>query len=157
MEIILILKLTHIISAVLFLGNITTAILWKYLTHKSKDRQRIAYTFEGIIKADKIFTMPSVTILIITGFGLAGMMKLNTIETGWILLSIILVIFSGVFYMVKVVPVQKKIFLLALDQNKFNFKEYSNPAKEWVIWGSIATITPYIALILMVYKYAIFK
>lgn len=155
MEIILILKLIHIISVILFLGNITTAILWKMISHRSRDRQRIAFTFEGIIKADRVFTMPSVTLLIITGFGLSGMMKLNTIETGWILWSIVLVIISGAAYMAKVVPVQKKIFALARDENKFNWDEYNSLSKQWDIWGSIAVITPYIALILMVYKYAI--
>lgn len=155
MEVILILKLIHIISAILFLGNITIAILWKIIAHKSKDRQRILYTFEGIIKSDKVFTMPSVTVLIITGFGLVGLMKLNTIESGWILWSIILVTLSGVVYMAKVVPVQKKILSLALDESKYNFEQYEKLAKEWDLWGIIATVTPYIALVLMVYKYAI--
>lgn len=155
MEIILLLKLIHIIFAVLFLGNITIAILWKMISHKSKDRQRISFTFEGIIKSDRIFTMPSVTLLIITGFGLTGMMKLNTIETGWILWSIILVIISGAVYMAKVVRIQKKILALASDESKFKWDEYNNLSKQWDLWGSIASITSYIALVLMVYKYAI--
>jgi uncharacterized membrane protein len=154
-EIILLLKLIHIISAVLFLGNITIAILWKMISHKSKDRQRIAFTFEGIIKSDRVFTMPSVTLLIISGFGLSGMMRLNTVETGWILWSIILVIISGAVYMAKVVRIQKKILTLTSDENKFKWDEYNNLAKQWDLWGSIATITSYIALVLMVYKYAI--
>lgn len=155
MEILLLMKLIHVISAVIFLGNITVAILWKTIAHKSKDRSHIAFTFEGIIKSDRNFTTPSVTLPIITGFGLAGMMKLNTIETGWILWSIILVIMSGAAYMAKVVPTQKKILALAKDEKGFNLDDYHKLAKEWDVWGSIATITPYIALVLMVYKYAI--
>lgn len=64
--------------------------------------------------------MPSVTLLIITGFGLSGLMKLNIFETGWIFWSTILIIISGAVYMVKVVPTQKKILALAKDVNKFN-------------------------------------
>lgn len=154
MELLLIMKLVHIIAAILFVGNITIAILWKILADKSKDRVRIAFTFEGIIKSDRIFTMPAVTLLIITGFGLSGLMKLNTIETGWILWSIILIIISGVVYMAKVVPTQKKILALAKDEYKFNWKKYAALSKQWDIWGSITTITSYIALVLMVYKYA---
>ncbi|MFO7525347.1 MAG: DUF2269 family protein [Ignavibacteriaceae bacterium] len=155
MTIILLLKVTHIIAAILFLGNISVAILWKTLADKSRDRIRIVHTFDGIIKSDSVFTIPAVTLLIITGFGLAGMMKLSIIETGWIFLSIILVIISGVLYSIKVGPVQKKIYSLAKDETKFNWAEYESLSKQWNLWGSIATITPYIALIFMVYKYAI--
>lgn len=42
MELLLIMKLVHIIAAILFLGNITIAILWKMRADKSKDRIRIA-------------------------------------------------------------------------------------------------------------------
>lgn len=82
-------------------------------------------------------------------------MKLNTIETGWILWSIILVIISGAVYMAKVVRIQKKILALASDESKFKWDEYNNLSKQWDLWGSIASITSYIALVLMVYKYAI--
>lgn len=157
MTIILLLKVIHIIAVVLFLGNISVAVLWQALAHKSKDRIRIAYTFEGIIKSDRVFTMPAVTLLIITGFGLAGMMKLSIIETGWLLWSIILVIISGVLYSTKVGPIQKKIYSLAKDETKFNWAEYESLSKQWNLWGSIATITPYVALIFMVFKYALLQ
>lgn len=155
MTMILLLKSIHIIAAILFLGNISVAILWKTLAHKSKDRTRIMNTFEGIIKSDRVFTMPAVTLIIITGFGLAGMMKLSIVETGWILWSIILVVISGVLYSTKVGPVQRKIYSLAKDETKFNWVEYESLSKQWNLWGSIATITPYMALIFMVYKYAL--
>lgn len=155
MTMILLLKSIHIIAAILFLGNISVAILWKSLAHKCKDRTRIMLTFEGIIKSDRVFTMPAVTLLIITGFGLAGMMKLSVVETGWILWSIILVVISGVLYSTKVGPVQRKIYSLAKDETKFNWAEYEGLSKQWNLWGSIATITPYMALIFMVYKYAL--
>lgn len=99
--------------------------------------------------------MPAVTLLIISGFGLAGMMKLSTIETGWMLWSIILVVISGGVFMAKVVPIQKKILALSKNEKNFNWEEYNKLSKEWDIWGSISTITPYIALVLMVYKYVI--
>lgn len=152
MELILILKLVHVITAILFIGNITVAVLWKSLADKSKDRLRITFTFEGIIKSDRIFTMPAVTLLIITGFGISGLLKLSTIETGWILWSIILIIISGAVYMAKVVPTQKKILELSKEVSKFNWEEYNKLSNQWNVWGSIATIAPYAALVLMVIK-----
>ena len=95
--------------------------------------------------------MPSVTVLIVFGFG-AQMTFGYPIETPWILWGLILVVVSGVVFMTKVVPLQKKMYSLAIDENKFNWEEYRKLSKEWNIWGSIATIAPYIALVLMVLK-----
>ena len=54
--------------------------------------------------------------------------------------------------MAKVSPIQKKIVALAKDESKFNWDDYNKLAKQWDVWGSIATITPWIAVILMVIK-----
>ena len=147
----LIWKLLHIIAAIIFIGNITIAPFWKAAADRSKDRLRIADTMKNIIRADRVFTMPSVTVLIVFGFG-AQMTFGYPIETPWILWGLIMVVVSGVVFMTKVVPLQKKMYSLASDENKFNWEEYRKLSKEWNIWGSIATIAPYIALVLMVLK-----
>lgn len=147
----LIWKLLHVIAAIIFIGNITIAPFWKAAADRSKDRLRIADTMKNIIRADRVFTMPSVTVLIVFGFG-AQMTFGYPIETPWILWGLIMVVVSGVVFMTKVVPLQKKMYSLASDENKFNWEEYRKLSKQWNIWGSIATIAPYIALVLMVLK-----
>ena len=147
----LIWKLLHVIAAIIFIGNITIAPFWKAAADKSKDRLRIADTMKNIIRADRVFTMPSVTILIVFGFG-AQMTFGYPIETPWILWGLIMVVVSGVVFMTKVVPLQKKMYSLASDENKFNWEEYRKLSKQWNIWGSIATVAPYIAVVLMVLK-----
>lgn len=150
-----ILKLIHIIAAVIFLGNITLAPFWKVHAEKSKDRTKIAGAFEGIIRADRYFTMPGVTVLLIFGIGGALHGGLNLIQVGWIFWSIILIIISATAFMAKVVPLQKQIYALASDENKFNWDDYRKLAKQWSIWGWIATITPWLALIMMVMKHPV--
>ena len=149
----LILKLIHIIAAVIFLGNITLAPFWKKRAEESKDRIKLAHTFKNIIMADRYFTMPGVTVLIIIGIGGALHGGFNLIETGWIFWSIILILISSAAFMAKVVPLQKKIFALTNDENKFSWDEYKKLAKQWSIWGWLATITPWIALIMMVMRH----
>jgi uncharacterized membrane protein len=148
----LILKLIHIFGAIIFLGNITVGPFWKMHAERSKDPQKIADTFDGIIKADRYFTMPGVAIIIIFGIGAALHGGYNLITTPWIFWSLILVIISGAAFMAKVVPVQKKILALAKDGSQFSWDEYRRLAKQWDIWGSIATLAPYVAIILMVIK-----
>ncbi len=119
---------------------------------KTKDPDKIAFAFKGIIKADKYFTVPGV--IVITLFGIAGAMHagIPILGTGWILWSIILFSISGVVFMVKLVPLQKQLAALASDKEKFNWDEYHQLAKQWDFWGYIALLTPWIATILMVLK-----
>lgn len=147
----LILKLIHIISVVLFLGNITIGVFWKRFGEKKNDPKEIASAFEGIIKADRLFTMPGVIGILIGGIGAAVHGGLPLLSTGWILWSIILFTVSGAVFMVKLVPLQKKIYALAASNN-FKLDEYKALAKQWEMWGLIASVTPWIAVVLMVLK-----
>ncbi len=146
-------KLLHVLSVIIFLGNITFGIYWKSQADKSKDRLKIADAFKNIIKADRIFTMPSVTALFIFGVGTAMQGNLSLIETSWIFWSIILLIISTYAFMAKVVPIQKQILALAASEEKFGWDKYNKLSKMWNIWGLIATATPYLAVVFMVMKF----
>ncbi|MGD8306598.1 MAG: DUF2269 family protein [Ignavibacteria bacterium] len=148
----LIVKLVHVLAAIIFLGNITLGFFWKFRAEKLNERQRIEETFTSIIKADRLFTMPGVVILLIFGIGSAQLLGYNLITTGWIFWSIILYVISGLAFMIKVVPVQKKILKLTSDENNFNWDEYKKLSAQWNLWGTIATITPWIATVLMILK-----
>jgi uncharacterized membrane protein len=146
------LKLIHVIFVILFLGNIIVGVFWKMFAQKSKDPDKIAFAFKGIIKADRIFTMPGVIGITIFGIGAAVHVGLPILGTGWILWSIILFIISGTAFMAKLVPLQKQIAALASDKEKFSWDEYHKLAKQWDFWGFIALAAPFIAVILMVLK-----
>ena len=148
----LILKLIHVLFVILFLGNITIGVFWKMFAQKSKDPDKIIFAFKGIIKADKLFTVPGVIGIILFGVGGAIHGRFPILGTDWILWSIILFIISGVAFMTKLVPLQKKIVSLSSDKEEFNWDEYHKLAKQWDFWGLIALVTPFIAVILMVLK-----
>lgn len=143
-------KVFHIFFAILFVGNIFLAVFWKRFADLSGNKKVIAHTIKGIIKSDRLFTMPGVTGLLIFGFGAQGTGQWN-IATGWIFCSIILVIISAGAYMAKVVPVQKQMLKLT-ESGDFDINNYNLLSSQWNIWGAIALITPIIALLLMVLK-----
>jgi len=146
------LKLIHVLFVILFLGNITIGVFWKVFAQKTKDPDKIAFAFKGIIKADKYFTLPGV--IGITLFGIGGAINggFPILGTGWILWSIILFSISGISFMAKLAPLQKQIAALASDKVKFNWDEYHKLVKQWDFWGFIALAAPFIAVILMVIK-----
>jgi uncharacterized membrane protein len=145
-------KLLHVIAVIMFLGNITIGAFWKIRADMSTDRLKIAETFKNLIIADKIFTMPSVTALFIFGMGAAMQGNLSLVETPWILWGIIMLIISAAVFMIKIVPLQKEILKLANSEEKFSWDVYLSLSRKWNIWGTIATVAPYIAVIFMVLK-----
>ena len=147
-----ILVLIHVIAVIIFLGNITIGLFWKMFAEKTKDPEKIAFAFKGIIKADRYFTMPGVIVITLFGIGAAMHGGFPILGTGWILWSIILFIISGIAFMVKLVPLQKKLAALASDKERFNWDEYHKLSKQWDVWGYVALLPPWIAVILMIIK-----
>ena len=147
----LIFKLIHVFAVIIFLGNIMVGQFWKSHADRSGDAKIIAATIKGLIRADRFFTMPAVAFLIIAGFGAAGIGFYPILETGWIMWSLIMIIISAASFMAKVVPAQKKLLKIA-QTDPFDQVLYDAVSKEWNLWGSIATITPIIAVILMILK-----
>ena len=148
-------KLFHIIGVVAFLGNITTGLFWHVHAARTRDPKILAHTMDGIIKADRIFTMPGVLVIIFAGFGGAGVKSLPILGTTWILWTIVLFSISGILFMARVVPIQKKLRALAQagsQAGNFDYGAYHALAKQWELWGLLALLTPFAGLVLMVLK-----
>lgn len=146
----LIFKLIHVFAVIFFVGNIVISVLWKNHGDRSGDSKIIAHTIRGIIRADRFFTMPAVAFLILAGFGAMGI-GFIPFETGWIMWGFIMILISAAAFMAKVVPLQKKLLKIA-EASPFDQQMYDAVSKEWNLWGSIATIAPIVAVILMVLK-----
>jgi uncharacterized membrane protein len=69
----LLLKLLHITSVVVFLGNILTGLFWAAHANRTRDFSVVALKFEGIIRSDRIFTTPGVIGILVSGIAAAIM------------------------------------------------------------------------------------
>ena len=105
----LILKSLHVISVVLFLGNIITGVFWKVHADITGDLRARAQALDGIVKSDRLFTVPGVFAIIITGVWMAMHAHLPLLGTKWILWSLILFGISGICFGAFVAPLQKKL------------------------------------------------
>jgi uncharacterized membrane protein len=150
----LVLKAIHVLSVVLFLGNIITGVFWKVHADLSGDLRARAQALDGIIRSDALFTVPGVLLIIASGVWLAIVGKLPLLRTDWILWSIILFAISGAVFGGRVGPLQKKLLAnvrAGLD-GQWNESEYHKLSRGWQLWGIVATVAPVIALFLMVLK-----
>jgi len=150
------LKLIHVLAVVLFLGNITTGIFWKANADRTKDPQIIANMLEGIIRADRIFTMPPILFILLGGIGAAIAGNYPILRTGWIFWSIVLFTLSGIAFMAQVVPLQRRMLAQVRQSGEtLDWAAYRAVSHRWEIWGAVALATPALAAVLMVMKPAL--
>jgi len=149
-----ILVFLHILGAIIFIGNIITAAFWKMKADKTRDQVIIHSTVKNILFADKIFTNPSIILLIGTGIILGIRGPYSMTEWNWLTLSLLLFIIMGILFIAILTPVQKRLILFS---NKKHIKEngwdsYLLASGKWAIFGSLLTIIPLIILYLMTVK-----
>src|SRR5258705_9877589 len=61
------LKLIHVSAVIAFLGNITTGLFWHRHAARTRDPRLLAFTMDGIIRSDRIFTVPGVIVILTAG------------------------------------------------------------------------------------------
>ena len=152
------LKLLHIVAVVLFLGNITTGIFWKSHADRSRDPRLILAAIEGLIRSDRLFTIPGVIAITIFGILTAIAGHYPLLRTGWILWSLVLFALSGAAFMTQVAPLQRRLAHLAktgVESGTFDWNAYHALSRRWEFWGAVALLLPAGALALMVLKPAL--
>jgi len=151
-------KVFHIAAVVLFLGNITTGIFWKEHADRTRDPRIIAHMLEGLIRSDRLFTIPGVIAIVIGGVGAAMMGHLPILRTGWILWSLVLFTLSGFAFSAQVAPLQRRMMNLmrsAAESGAPDWAAYLALSRSWGFWGAVALLAPVGAMVLMVLKPAL--
>jgi uncharacterized membrane protein len=151
----LLIKLVHIAAVIVFLGNITTGLFWHAHAAHQRDAKLLAHVVDGIIKSDRIFTVPGVVVIVATGFALAIYASYPILRTGWILWALILFSVSGLVFMYRVAPLQRQLrstAAAAAQVGSFDYAQYHALAVRWELWGVAALLTPTAALVLMILK-----
>ena len=154
----LLMKLLHIVAVIAFLGNIATGLFWHIHAARTRDPKLLAHTMDGIIRSDRLFTIPGVVVIIATGVAVAMAGGFPLLRTGWILWTLVLFAISGLLFMVLVAPLQRQLLALAQAgsvKGNFDYAGYASVARRWEIWGAAALLTPAAGLVLMVLKPAL--
>jgi uncharacterized membrane protein len=150
----LLLKVLHIASVVVFLGNILTGLFWAAHAHRTRDLSIVASTFEGIIRSDRIFTAPGVIGIVASGITTAVVAGVPLLRTGWILWPIVLFSLSGAVFGMRVAPLQRRLATLARTSENSDkcWERYQDLYRQWKLWGLAAMAAPAIAMVIMVLK-----
>jgi uncharacterized membrane protein len=149
------LKLLHLTAVIAFLGNITTGLFWHAHAARTRDPRLLAHTIDGIIRSDRLFTIPGVIGIILAGVATAIVRQLPILRTGWIFWTLVLFAISGLAFMLRVAPLQRELRALAQapgPAGTFDYAHYHRLARRWEIWGAVALLTPLAGLVIMVLK-----
>ena len=149
------LKLVHVAAVIAFLGNITTGLFWYAHAARTRDPRLLAHAMDGIIRSDRLFTIPGVVVIIASGLTAAIAGGHPILGTPWILWSLVLFSVSGLVFVLRVAPLQVRLRVLAqagAERGAFDWDGYHRVARAWEAWGLVALLTPVAALVLLVLK-----
>jgi len=149
------LKVLHVASVVIFLGNITTGLFWHAHAARTRDPRLLAHAMDGIIRADRLFTIPGVLLIVGSGVWAAIEAGYPLLGTGWIRWSLVLFTVSGLAFAFRVAPLQVQLRALsraATESGQFDWPRYRRLARSWELWGAVSLLTPVAALVLMILK-----
>ncbi len=146
------LRLLHILSAIVLAGTGLGIAYFMYMANRSNNAQAMAVTAKHVVLADWIFTTPAIILQFVTGILL--MIRLNySFTSSWFLTVIILFILIGACW-IPVVSIQFKLRELAQSQTITNqiSHDFKKLMRVWTALGISAFTMILIILWLMVYK-----
>ncbi|WP_340647321.1 DUF2269 domain-containing protein [Phenylobacterium sp.] len=113
MDLYALLKIAHVIGATVLLGTGAGIAFFMLMAHRTRDPALIAHTARIVVLADTVFTASAVILQPITGAALAHLAGYPLLS-GWIGLSLVLYIVTGLFWL-PVVWIQIRLRDLALQ------------------------------------------
>ncbi len=105
------LLLAHVIGATVLFGTGAGIAFFMVLAHRTRDPKLIAHVAGTVVIADALFTATAAVLQPVTGYLLARLIGWELTE-GWIALSLLLYVFTGLFWL-PVVGIQIRIRNLA--------------------------------------------
>ena len=148
------LKFLHIFGAVLFVGNIITAALWKIRADRTGDLATIAFAQRTVALADWVFTLPGILLVVIGGYGMAARRPWPLHGLPWLEWGQGLFWLAALIWLVVLVPTQRRLIVVSEEARRTGSlpPEFARLTGRWSMWGGIATLLPVIVLFLMVAK-----
>ncbi len=141
------LKLVHILSAMLAVGTNATAIFW--LRHAGSDPEKVRFAVDGLRRLDKKLAIPAFGLLILTG-GLMVFLGVYDITDGWVLTALVLYIGLAIAGMTVMGPALKRVAREAeRDATGAAFDDAKRTSLRYTI-GSLAVLV--VIVVLMVTK-----
>ena len=147
-------RFIHIAAGTLFFANAVAGMLWEQRSFASGSKEVILHTYNTVALLDSLFSSPLIILLLLGGLSLS-FNRGEVWQIGWLSVSFLLFLLSGIFWVLGDIPTQYKIKQLT---SSLKPEDQALPDKlirllrlRW--WISLAGVLPLVVVfILMVYK-----
>jgi uncharacterized membrane protein len=147
MSVFLLLKVVHVLSAIVAVGANVTYAFW--LRRARGDRARLIDAISGVRTLDGRFANPAYILLLITGVGMV-LTGAYSFETGWIAASIALYVFTAVLGITAFAPALRR--QLAEAERDPASPAYALIERRSTLLGLVTTALVVLIVVLMVTK-----
>lgn len=147
-------RFIHIAAVTLFFANAVVGMLWERRSLTAGSKEVILHTYNTVAYLDSRFSSPLIILSVIGGLSLSFSLG-DLWQIGWLSVSFLLFLFSGLFWVVSDIPTQYKVKQL---MSTLKADDGTLPAElirllkvRW--WVSMVGVVPLaLAFILMFYK-----
>lgn len=146
----LLFKLLHVVAVVLFLGNITIGVFWVRHAARHRSPPRLADAMAGVIRGDRVFTLPAVMVIIASGGLAAWQGGWPVLRTGWIPWGVGLFVLPGLVF-AALAPLQHRLRVLAAREG-IGWEDCAPLLRRWNRIGIASLLPAWLALAAMVLK-----
>lgn len=145
-------KVLHVLSACLFLGNVVVSGTWAFMAERTRNYEVIAFSNRLVLITDMLFTLTGALLVVYTGSLMAHRYDgVPAASQAWITWSYMLFGLSGLIWALVLVPIQLRQRVL-LGRHRAITPEYLKLSRVWQISGAIATVVPLPIVYLMIVK-----
>lgn len=147
-------KFAHILGIILLLGNITVTAVWKVFADRTRDASIVAFGQRMVTGTDFGLTVPGIVLTIVGGYGAMIEARYDFPGPAWLLWSQLCFIAAGLVWLGILIPIQIKQARMAraFTSAREVPPAYRRLARQWLLWGLIATVPLVSALYLMIDK-----
>ena len=142
------LRTVHVVSAILFVGNMIVTGVWSALLFKQRTLVDFRFAARAIVVTDWIFTFGGAVLLVASGVTIAIGRGYPMWETPWIRGAILGLLSSTTIWVLLLIPAQRQMLRLGADQDD----ELRRVYQRWNVGGWIAAVPLFFALWCMTYK-----
>lgn len=147
-------RFLHIAAVTLFFANAVVGILWEQRSLASGSKAIILHTYNTVAFLDSRFSSPLIILAVLGGLSLSVSVG-ELWQLGWLSVSFLLFLLSGVVWIVSDIPTQYKIKRLvsSLSPEDQTLPEELSRLLRLRLWISMAGVVPLaIVFVLMVYQ-----
>lgn len=145
-------RFLHVTGVVLFLGTLFCNHRIKKTAESQDNPDVLSFAYKLIRKNDVALTLPGMLLLLVGGFGLAGVLK-AAIAKKWFFVSMGLMLGVLGGWMGGIIPAQ--IALSKFEKPELSQDDVAKASKKWNVGWTICMVSTLSTLLLMIGRHAI--